>query len=382
VTSLTFTQTARQTGGEARTGTLATPHGVISTPVFMPVGTQGTVKAMTPAMLEEAGAGLILANTYHLYLRPGRELVKQFGGLHKFMNWPGAILTDSGGFQVFSLGALRKITTEGVLFQSHIDGSKHFISPETAIGIQEDLGADIIMAFDECTPYPATFEQAKTSLDITMDWARRCKAAQTRSDQALFGIVQGGTHFDLRKEALEQIVGIGFDGYALGGLSVGEPKEKMMEVVQAMAPLLPENHPRYVMGVGTPEDILRCVDFGIDMFDCVMPTRCARNGLLFTNQEKVVIKNARYRDDQSPLDSTCDCYTCRNFSRAYLRHLYISREILAMILNTIHNVRFYLRFMEDMRRSIQSGEFDRFKKDFLEKLAVNGAEDDAVNGDE
>jgi queuine tRNA-ribosyltransferase len=379
MTSLSFTRTAKQADGEARTGNLATPHGVIQTPVFMPVGTQGTVKAMTPAMLEEAGAGLILANTYHLYLRPGRELVKQFGGLHKFMNWKGAILTDSGGFQVFSLGALRKITPEGVLFQSHIDGSKHFISPETAIGIQEDLGADIIMAFDECTPYPATFEQAKASLDITVDWARRCKDARTRSDQALFGIVQWGTHLDLRKEALDRITGIGFDGYALGGLSVGEPKEKMMEIVQEMAPRLPENHPRYVMGVGTPEDILRCVDFGIDMFDCVMPTRCARNGLLFTNQEKVVIKNARYRDDQSPLDSSCDCYTCRNFSRAYLRHLYIAKEILAMILNTIHNVRFYLRFMEDMRRSIQNGVFDRFKKEFLETMAVDGSADGAVD---
>ena len=371
----TLTLTGRQAGGEARTGVLKTPHGDIPTPVFMPVGTQGTVKAMTPAMLEEAGAGLILANTYHLYLRPGRELVKQFGGLHKFMNWKGAMLTDSGGFQVFSLGALRKITPEGVLFQSHIDGSKHFISPETAIGIQEDLGADIIMAFDECTPYPATLEQAKISLDITVDWAKRCKTAKTRNDQALFGIVQGGTYLDLRKEALDRIAGIGFDGYALGGLSVGEPKEKMMEIVQEMAPLLPENRPRYVMGVGTPEDIIRCVDFGIDMFDCVMPTRCARNGLLFTNQEKVVIKNARYRDDQSPLDSTCDCYTCRNFSRAYLRHLYIAREILAMILNTIHNVRFYLRFMEDMRRSIQDGEFDRFKKDFLGKMSVEDTED-------
>ena len=379
MTSLTFTQTAKQTNGEARTGNMVTPHGVIQTPVFMPVGTQGTVKAMTPAMLEEAGAHLILANTYHLYLRPGRELVKKFGGIHQFMNWQGAILTDSGGFQVFSLGALRKITPEGVLFQSHIDGSKHFISPETAIGIQEDLGADIIMAFDECTPYPATFEQAKTSLDITVDWARRCQAAKTRSDQALFGIIQGGTHLDLRKQALDQIAGIGFDGYALGGLSVGEPKETMMEIVQQMAPLLPENHPRYVMGVGTPEDILRCVDSGIDMFDCVMPTRCARNGLLFTNQEKVVIKNARYRDDQSPLDSSCDCYTCKNFSRAYLRHLYISREILAMILNTIHNVRFYVRFMEDMRRSIQNGVFDRFKKEFLKKMAVDGIADDAVN---
>jgi len=374
MTPSTFIQTARQTDGEARTGVLMTPHGEIPTPVFMPVGTQGTVKALTPAMLEEAGARLILANTYHLYLRPGRELIKKFGGLHKFMNWPGAILTDSGGFQVFSLGALRKITADGVLFQSHIDGSKHFISPETAIGIQEDLGADIIMAFDECTPYPATREQAKTSLDITMDWAVRCKKVKTREDQALFGIVQGGTYLDLRLEALSRITEIGFDGYALGGLSVGEPKEKMMEIVQKMAPRLPEHHPRYVMGVGTPEDIVRCVDFGIDMFDCVMPTRCARNGLLFTNQEKVVIKNARYRDDQSPLDAACDCYTCRNFTRAYLRHLYISREILAMILNTIHNVRFYQRLMEDIRRAVRNGDFRRFMRDFLARMAYSETE--------
>lgn len=363
---LTFTQTAKQDGGQARTGLLDMPHGVIPTPVFMPVGTQGTVKAMTPTMIEQTGARLILANTYHLYLRPGRELVKKSGGLHHFMNWNGAILTDSGGFQVFSLGALRKISREGVLFQSHIDGSKHFISPEDAIGIQEDLGADIIMAFDECTPYPATYEQARTSLEITMDWAARCRHAKTRQDQALFGIVQGGTYLDLRREALERIWEIGFDGYALGGLSVGEPKERMMEIVQTIGPLLPKDHPRYVMGVGTPEDIVRCVGFGIDMFDCVMPTRCARNGLLFTKQKKVVIKHARYRDDLSPLDETCDCYTCRNFSRAYLRHLYISREILAMILNTIHNIRFYQHLMADIRTAIQEGVFDSFQKAFLE----------------
>ena len=253
------------------------------------------------------------------------------------------------------------------LFQSHIDGSKHFISPERAINIQEDLGADIIMAFDDCTPYPASFEQARASLEITMDWALRCKEAKTRNDQALFGIVQGGTYLDLRKEALASVVKIGFDGYALGGLSVGEPKAAMMEIVRTTAPLMPENHPRYVMGVGTPEDIVRCVDFGIDMFDCVMPTRCARNGLLFTKQEKVVIKNARHRDDESPLDAACDCYTCRNFTRAYLRHLFISGEILAMILNTIHNVQFYLRLMEEIRTAIRNGRFDRFKESFFHR---------------
>ncbi|MDX9745039.1 MAG: tRNA guanosine(34) transglycosylase Tgt [Syntrophales bacterium] len=367
MTPCTFVQTAKQNNSEARTGCLTTLHGVIPTPAFMPVGTQGTVKALTPEMLERAGANMILANTYHLYLRPGRELVKKMGGLHRFMNWEKSILTDSGGFQVFSLGALRKITREGVLFQSHIDGSKHFISPETAINIQEDLGADIIMAFDDCTPYPASFEQARASLEITMDWALRCKEAKTRNDQALFGIVQGGTHLDLRKEALASVVKIGFDGYALGGLSVGEPKAAMMEIVRTTAPLMPENHPRYVMGVGTPEDIVRCVDFGIDMFDCVMPTRCARNGLLFTKQEKVVIKNARHRDDESPLDAACDCYTCRNFTRAYLRHLFISGEILAMILNTIHNVQFYLRLMEEIRTAIRNGRFDRFKESFFHR---------------
>ncbi|NLN60275.1 MAG: tRNA guanosine(34) transglycosylase Tgt [Deltaproteobacteria bacterium] len=367
MTPCTFVQTAKQNNSEARTGCLTTLHGVIPTPAFMPVGTQGTVKALTPEMLERAGANMILANTYHLYLRPGRELVKKMGGLHRFMNWKKSILTDSGGFQVFSLGALRKITREGVLFQSHIDGSKHFISPERAINIQEDLGADIIMAFDDCTPYPASFEQARASLEITMDWALRCKEAKTRNDQALFGIVQGGTYLDLRKEALASVVKIGFDGYALGGLSVGEPKAAMMEIVRTTAPLMPENHPRYVMGVGTPEDIVRCVDFGIDMFDCVMPTRCARNGLLFTKQEKVVIKNARHRDDESPLDAACDCYTCRNFTRAYLRHLFISGEILAMILNTIHNVQFYLRLMEEIRTAIRNGRFDRFKESFFHR---------------
>ena len=362
-----WTQTIRQTDGNARAGCLSTPHGVVQTPVFMPVGTQGTVKGLTPAMLEEAGAHIILANTYHLYLRPGQKLIKQAGGLHKFMNWQRAILTDSGGFQVFSLGALRKISPEGVLFQSHIDGSRHFISPETAIHIQEDLGADVIMAFDDCTPYPSTYQETKTSLEITLDWAKRCKAAQTKEDQALFGIVQGGIYPELRKEAIAMVTEMGFDGYALGGLSVGEPKEKMMAIVQEMAPLLPAQFPRYIMGVGTPEDIVRCVDYGMDMFDCVMPTRCARNGLLFTNAEKIVIKNARYRDDHSPLDITCDCYTCRHFSRAYLRHLFVSGEILAMILNTIHNVRFYERLMENIRLSLLKGEFNLFKNDFLQR---------------
>jgi len=365
--AVTWTGTTKQIDGNARAGYLTTPHGVIQTPVFMPVGTQGTVKGLTPSMLEEAGARLILANTYHLYLRPGHELIKQAGGLHKFMNWQGAILTDSGGFQVFSLGALRKISPEGVLFQSHIDGSRHFISPEAAIKIQEDLGADIIMTFDDCTPYPSTHQAAEASLEITLDWAERCKTIKTRKDQSLFGIIQGGIYPDLRKDALARITEMGFDGYALGGLSVGEPKEEMMAIVQEMAPLLPAQLPRYIMGVGTPEDLVRCVDYGMDMFDCVIPTRCARNGLLFTNEEKVVIKNARYRDDHLPLDITCDCYTCRHFSRAYLRHLFVSKEILSMILNTIHNVRFYERLMEDIRLSLLEGKFDLFKRAFLQR---------------
>ena len=376
--AVTWTQTIKQTDGNARSGYLTTPHGVVQTPVFMPVGTQGTVKGMTPVMLEEAGARLILANTYHLYLRPGHELIKQAGGLHKFMNWQRAILTDSGGFQVFSLGALRKISSAGVLFQSHIDGSRHFISPETAVHIQEDLGADIIMTFDDCTPYPSAYQATEASLEITLDWAKRCKAARTREDQALFGIIQGGVYPDLRKKALAVIMETGFDGYALGGLSVGEPKEEMMAIVQEMAPLLPAQFPRYIMGVGTPEDLVRCVDYGMDMFDCVMPTRCARNGLLFTNEKKVVIKNARYRDDHSPLDITCDCYTCRRFSRAYLRHLFVSGEILAMILNTIHNVRFYERLMEDIRSSLLKGEFDSFKRAFLQR---EQAEEDVLAAD-
>lgn len=353
----------------ARLGTISTSHGEINTPIFMPVGTQGTVKGLLPETVRDLGAEIILGNTYHLYLRPGHDLIRDFGGLHRFMNWHKPILTDSGGFQVYSLGALRKISEEGVAFQSHIDGSRHFISPEFAIEIQEALGADIMMCFDECTPYPADVDYTRKSLDLTNRWARRCRDAQTNTRQALFGIIQGGTYHDLRRKAVDEITSIGFDGYALGGLSVGEPKDLMLEIVEATTPLLPAKQPRYLMGVGTPEDIVDCVYHGIDMFDCVLPTRNGRNGMLFTNDGKVVIKHARYRYDESPVDSTCDCYTCRNYSRAYLRHLFIAKEILGVILNTIHNVRYFLRLMEMIKEAIRNDAYAAFRKQFKQQAS-------------
>ena len=358
----------------ARLGKIGTARGEVSTPVFMPVGTQGTVKALLPEMLRELGAGMILSNTYHLYLRPGHELIRALGGLHRFMHWEGPILTDSGGFQVFSLGALRKITPEGVLFQSHIDGSRHLLTPERVVSIQEALGSDIMMCLDECTPYPATHRQAEDSLALTLQWADRSRMARQGFDQALFGIVQGGMYLDLRGRSVESLTAMGFDGYALGGVSVGEPKESMMSVVAGTAPLLPRDRPRYLMGVGTPEDIVTCVGYGIDMFDCVMPTRSARNGLLFTNHEKVVIKHARYREDPRPLDSLCDCYTCKNYSRAYLRHLFMAGEILAMTLNTIHNVRHYLALMERIREAIREDRYAAFQEHYLSMRRVAGSD--------
>jgi len=360
----------------ARLGRMMTPHGEVRTPLFMPVGTQGTVKGLTPEKVRELGAEMILANTYHLYLRPGHGLIRDMGGLHRFMNWPHPILTDSGGFQVYSLGALRKVTKEGVTFQSHVDGSKHFLSPEYAIEIQETLGADIIMCLDECIPYPADFAYAEKSLDITTGWAKRSRRAKKDTKQSLFGIIQGGMHIDLRKKALDDLTGIGFDGYALGGLSVGEPEEVMTQIIGEIAPLMPEGHPRYLMGVGTPGNIVECVYRGIDMFDCVLPTRSARNGMLFTNSGKVVIKNARYRDDGSPIDPLCDCYTCRNYSRAYLRHLFIAREMLALILNTIHNVRYYMHLMEMIRDAIENGIYGNFREDFQRRRVMNQPEND------
>jgi queuine tRNA-ribosyltransferase len=350
---------------QARLGKIKTPHGEVDTPTFMPVGTQGAIKALTPEMAKDLGVEMILSNTYHLYLRPGHELIKEIGGLHKFMNWPGPILTDSGGFQVYSLGSLRKITDDGVFFRSHIDGSKHFLAPASVVEIQEALGSDIMMCLDECMPYPAAFEQTKKSLELTIRWAKKSRQVKPQNNQALFGIIQGGTYMELRKQALETIAPMGFDGYALGGLSVGEPKDIMLNITQAITPLLPKDRPRYLMGVGTPEDIVSCVDYGIDMFDCVIPTRSARNGLLFTNHEKVVIRNARYRDDHLPLDETCDCYTCTNYSRAYLRHLFMAKEILAMTLNTFHNIHYYMRLMKEIREAIKKDCYEQFKKRFL-----------------
>ena len=356
----------------ARAGVLSTAHGQIQTPVFMPVGTQATVKALTPEELKEAGARIILGNTYHLYLRPGCDIIGRFDGLHRFMHWDRSILTDSGGFQVFSLAKLRKLTEEGYAFQSHIDGSRHMLSPEKSIEVQICLNSDIIMCLDQCLEYPATHEQATDALELTTRWARRCKDFwQERTDRrnSLFGIVQGGMFADLRKRSAEAIAEIGFPGYAIGGLSVGEPKELMMEMAAQTLPLLPADRPRYIMGVGTPEDLVELVALGADMFDCVMPTRNARNGQMFTERGTINICNARFREDEGPVDASCDCYTCRHYSLAYLRHLYTAREILAYRLNTIHNVHYYVHLVKAMREAILAGTFDQFRKAFYTKRA-------------
>jgi queuine tRNA-ribosyltransferase len=336
----------------------------------MPVGTQATVKAMTPEELVEIGSQIILANTYHLYLRPGHELIARLGGLHRFMHWDRPILTDSGGFQVFSLGDLRKISEEGVKFRSHIDGSSHFISPEVSIAIQESLGADIAMCFDECPPYPAERSYVQKSLELTTRWALRCKQAHQRPDQALFGIVQGGMHPDLRRESARQLTDIGFDGYALGGLSVGEEKPVMHEMMYACSDILPELKPRYIMGIGAPEDLIEGINAGFDMFDCVMPTRNARNGALFTSFGRINIKAAVYAEDLSPIDPACGCYVCRNYSRAYLRHLYRSNEILASRLNSWHNLHHYLELMAQARQAIADGRFSAFRSEFYAKRGL------------
>jgi queuine tRNA-ribosyltransferase len=354
-------------GSAARTGSLTTPHGKFDTPIFMPVGTQATVKAMTPEELREVGTQIILANTYHLYIRPGHELIARLGGLHQFMHWDGPILTDSGGFQVFSLGELRKISEEGVRFQSHLDGSAHFISPEGAIAIQEALGGDIIMCFDECPPYPAEYDYVRRSAELTTRWARRCKESKRRDDQALFGIVQGGMFRDLREKSVAEICALEFDGYALGGLSVGEERGLMHEIMAYCGPLLPFDKPRYVMGIGTPEDLIEGINAGIDMFDCVMPTRNARNGMLFTATGNINIKNAAYAEDRSPIDGHCACYVCKNYTRAYLRHLYRSGEILASRLNTWHNLFYYLQLMADARKAIAEDRFTGFRQEFYAK---------------
>lgn len=349
----------------ARLGRLKTAHGIIETPVFMPVGTQATVKAMTPEELKALGAEIILSNTYHLYLRPGAELIREAGGLHRFMNWDRPILTDSGGFQVFSLGPLRKISEDGVTFKSHLDGSTHFMSPETAIEIQEALGSDIIMAFDECAPHPSSWEYTKAALDRTTRWAARCREAHQREDQALFGIVQGGMYRDLRERSARDLVGIGFPGYAIGGLSVGEPKPLMYEVLDYTVPCLPVNKPRYLMGVGSPDCLIEGVLRGIDMFDCVLPTRIARNGTVMTSRGRVVIKNAENTRDFRPLDEDCDCYTCRNYSRAYLRHLFKAEEILGLRLTTIHNLHFLLSLMKKIRQAIADDSLPEFRDEFF-----------------
>lgn len=352
----------------ARLGRLHTPHGTIDTPIFMPVGTQATVKTMSPEELVEMDAQIILSNTYHLFLRPGHDIVQEAGGLHSFMNWDRAILTDSGGFQVFSLSALRNITEEGVHFRSHLSGEKLFIGPEKAMEIQNALGADIIMAFDECPPYPAEKEYVKASTERTYRWLKRCIAAHQRShDQALFGIVQGGMYQDLREESAKQLVELDLPGYAIGGLSVGEPKDLMYEVLSYTTPLLPKNKPRYLMGVGSPDALIQGAILGIDMFDCVLPTRIARNGTTMTSQGRVVIRNAKYARDFSPLDPECNCYTCRNYTKAYLRHLIKADETFGIRLTTYHNLYFLLRLMEKVRQAILEDRLLDFRDEFMMK---------------
>ena len=359
--------------GRARRGRLTLEHGVVETPVFMPVGTYGTVKGMLPRDIEESQAQIILGNTFHLYLRPGLDVVKEHGGLHEFIKWDKPILTDSGGFQVFSLGAMRKIKEEGVTFRSPIDGSKVFLSPEVSMEIQKVLNSDIVMIFDECTPYPATHEEAQKSLQLSLRWAERCKKHhhdELKNKNALFGIIQGGMYEDLRDESLKGLLEIDFDGYAIGGLSVGEPKEEMIKVLDYLPNKMPENKPRYLMGVGKPEDIVEGIRRGVDMFDCVMPTRNARNGHYFVTDGLVRIRNSQYRHDQSPLDPHCDCYTCQNFTRAYLFHLEKCGEMLGSMLGTIHNLRYYQRFTEDIRNALDNGTFDEFVQDFYARRGL------------
>lgn len=368
--AVTFQLHKTDTRTKARRGTLSTPHGRIETPVFMPVGTQATVKAIkTDAVrnLGAEGAHILLANTYHLYLRPGHEIIREAGGLHAFMNWDGAILTDSGGFQVFSLGDLRKITEEGVAFRSHIDGSAHMFTPEKSIEVQQALGADIIMAFDECAPYPADRSYVEQSLQRTTRWLQRCKLHHRNEErQSLFGIMQGGMYSDLRRQSAEQVVELDLPGYAIGGLSVGEPKPLMYEVLDACVDYLPAEKPRYLMGVGSPDCLFEGVERGIDLFDCVLPTRIARNGTAFTSRGRVSVKNAKYARDFGPLDPNCDCDTCRNYSLAYLRHLYKANEILSSMLLTEHNLHFLVHTMEQIRKSIEEDRFSEYKKTFLE----------------
>ena len=363
-------KTCAQTG--ARLGIVHTPHGSFETPTFMPVGTQATVKAMSPEELKDMNAGIILSNTYHLWLRPGNDIVKEAGGLHKFMNWDRPILTDSGGFQVFSLSKFRKIEEEGVHFRNHLNGDKLFLSPEKAMEIQNDLGSDIMMAFDECPPFPATHEYMEASVDRTTRWAKRCKEAHKRPDeQGLFGIIQGGEYEDLRRKSAEALVELDFPGYAIGGLSVGEPKDVMNKVLDFTAPMMPADKPRYLMGVGSPDSLIDGAIRGIDMFDCVLPTRIARNGTLMTSEGRMVIKNAKYARDFRPIDENCDCYTCKNYTRAYVRHLLRTEETFGLRLTSYHNLRFLIHLMEQVREAIREDRLGDFKEEFFEKYGYN-----------
>ncbi|MGD9210343.1 MAG: tRNA guanosine(34) transglycosylase Tgt [Desulfobacteraceae bacterium] len=371
---LNFETIAHSSETAARAGHFTTQHGKVETPIFMPVGTLASVKAISPEELLCAGAQIILGNTYHLYLRPGCQIIERFGGLHDFMHWRAPILTDSGGFQVFSLAKLSKITEDGYAFQSHLDGSKHLLSPEKAVEVQISLNSDILMCLDQCIPYPADRQQAKEALELTSRWALRCKKKwqlESNMQNNLFGIVQGGMFKDLRARSAAELVEMDFPGYAIGGLSVGEPKELMLEMAAHTLPLLPKDKPKYIMGVGTPSDLIELTALGADMFDCVMPTRNARNGQLFTSEGTINICNARHREDTGPLDGNCSCYTCRNYSRAYLRHLYTCREILAYRLNTIHNLTFYLNLVKQMRMAIIEDTFESFRKQFHYQQAKN-----------
>jgi queuine tRNA-ribosyltransferase len=367
--------------GKARTGFIEFPRGKVRTPAFMPVGTYGTVKGMLPRDIEEIDADIILGNTFHLMLRPGTDVIKAHGDLHNFTQWQKPILTDSGGFQVFSLGAMRKIKEEGVTFQSPVNGSKVFMSPESSMQVQRDLGSDIVMIFDECTPYPASEKQASDSMQLSLRWARRSKDAHGDNPSALFGIIQGGMYLNLRDESLEGLKAIGFDGYAIGGLSVGEPKEEMQKVLEHLAGNMPADKPRYLMGVGTPEDLLDGVMAGIDMFDCVMPTRNARNGHLFTSEGVIKIRNAQHRFSIEPLDKACDCYTCKNFTRAYLHHLDKCKEMLGAQLNTIHNLRFYQQHMANIRQAITEGRLEQFAAEFRASQKSRDTQDEVINNE-
>ncbi len=360
---------------DARLGKIHTNHGEINTPAFIPVGTQATIKALTPEDLKGLGAEIILCNTYHLFLRPGHELIKRLGGLHRFMHWDYPLLTDSGGFQVYSISANQKVSEEGIAFKSHLDGSRHFLTPELCMEVQEALGADVAMCLDECVPYPSSYEYVHDSLKRTTRWAKRCQESKKSEAQTLFGIVQGGMFKDLREQSARELVNLNFDGYAIGGLSVGESTSLMREMVEHSAALLPREKPRYLMGVGTPEDIVESVKRGIDMFDCVLPTRNARNGMLFTSFGKIVIKNARHRSEDIPIDPHCTCYTCTHYSRAYLHHLFSAKEILSSRLNTIHNLFYYLSLIKELRMAILEGRFDHFYQNFYESRNIQASEE-------